>query len=405
MLLIVFELQISFLCFCPYLQFVDCSNITNFRNIMKEIFGTNEYDKRIRPANMTETLYVDVNLYFDGILHLSEVDQKMTSVGYFYISWNDPGLMWASSSYGDIEKIYVPQNDIWKPDIVLQNGFKTFKEMGESFNFVEVYDDGEVGWVPSQIFESRCSMDITFFPFDKQTCVLDFEIWSFKASEVRIKSTDGIAYGDYFQEHSSWKVLNINYKIDNENFFESRVSFKIVIQRKPMYYVTNILLPVILLGCLIAVVFAIPAESGEKISYSITVLLAMSVFLSIVSTILPRNSDDTCLLAMYLLVNVILGVFAVIFATWLVQLHSRMDSVSVTGFYARAISCCKTNKRVKPRMDENNAEWDSGNCCSQMTWKDVVKALDVIFFWTFFTVFVVSTFAILGTLIIHYSSS
>ena len=200
---------------------------------MKEIFVAKGYDKRIRPANMTEKLYIDVNLYFDGILHLSEVDQKMTSVGYFYISWNDPGLMWPSSSYGDIEKIYVPQNDIWKPDIVLQNGFKTFKEMGESFNFVEVYDDGEVGWVPSQVFESRCSMDITFFPFDKQTCVLDFEIWSFKASEVRIKSTDGIAQGDYFQEHSSWKVLSLRSEIDNENFYESRVSFKIEIQRKP----------------------------------------------------------------------------------------------------------------------------------------------------------------------------
>ena len=272
--------------------------------------------------------------------------------------------------------------------------------MGETFNFVEVYDDGEVGWEPSHVFESRCSIDITFFPFDKQTCELDFEIWAiwcsnFKSTEVRINSTHGIAYGDDFQEHSSRtrKVIDMTNSIDNDNFYESRVSFSIEIQRKPMYYVTNIVLPVILLGTLIVVVFAIPAETGEKISYSITVLLAMSVFLSIVSTILPRNSDDACLLAIYLLLNVVMGVFAVIFATWLVQLHIRLDDVPAEGLYGLVISaCCKTNTRIKSStnknqhkvpVDENEAECITDEGCSQKTWKDVVRALDAIFFWKF----------------------
>ena len=408
MLVVFIKLTILLFGYSPRPQFVTCSTISNFRSIMHEIFVTSGYDKRIRPANMTETVSLDVNLYFDGILHLSEVDQKMTSVGYFYITWTDPGLTWSASSYGDIENIYIPQNDIWKPDIVLQNGFKTFKEMGEDFNFVQVNKSGEVGWVPSQVFESRCSIDITFFPFDKQTCVLEFEIWSFQSKDVRINSSDGIAYGDYFQEHSSWKVLDLNYKIDNENFYESRVSFNIVIQRKPMYYVTNILLPVILLGSLIVVVFAIPAESGEKISYSITVLLAMSVFLSIISTILPKNSDDACILAIYLLLNVFLGVFAVIFATWQVHLLSRLDTIPSTGLYARVIKCCKRNRRIKPSTgqprkpaDENNIECEF----IQTTWKDVARSLDVIFFWTFLIVFVVTTLVIVGTLIIYYSYS
>ena len=273
MMIILFKLTIIFLCICPWLQLHVCANMTNYRNIMKEIFVTKGYDKRIQPTNLGETLYVDVNLYFDGVLQISEVDQKMTSVGYFEVEWKDPGLTWVYSTHGDVEKIYIPQNDIWKPDLMIQNGFTTIKEMGEAHNFVAVYDDGEVYWEPTQVFESRCSIDITFFPFDKQTCQLDFEISSFKATEVQIKYTSGINYGDYFQEHSSWKVLSIRSEIDNENYYESRISFKIVIQRKPMYYVINILLPVILLRSLIIFVFAIPVESGEKISYSITLLL------------------------------------------------------------------------------------------------------------------------------------
>ena len=144
---------------------ISCYTIANFRHIIQEIFVTNGYDKRVRPANMNDSVYLDVGLYFNGILYLTEVDQKMTSTGVFYIEWTDPGLTWDSSSYGGINKINIPQNDIWKPDLVLQNGFETFQELGQSFNFVRVYNDGTVIWQPSQVFESRCSIDITYFPF------------------------------------------------------------------------------------------------------------------------------------------------------------------------------------------------------------------------------------------------
>ena len=170
---------------------------------------------------------------------------------------------------------------------------------------------------------------------------------------------------------------------------------------------------IIFLGSLTIVVFLIPAESGEKISYSVTVLLAMSVFLSIISTILPRNSDDVCLLAVYLLINVVLGVLAVVLTALELKLLDRDDDVPKTGLYATIISCSRIGRRVKPTKfkisaspDGLVADDDDGLCYSQkLRWKDVVKALDVIFFWTFFVLFVVSTSKILGTLIIYYSAS
>ena len=35
-----------------------------------------------------------------------------------------------------------------------------------------VYHTGEVNWVPPGIFLASCKMDITYFPFDEQTCYL-----------------------------------------------------------------------------------------------------------------------------------------------------------------------------------------------------------------------------------------
>ena len=399
------------LCVCD-LQCITVTSytISSFRHIMKEIFVANEYDKRVRPANMNNSVYLDVKLYFDGILYLTEVDQKMTSTGVFSIEWTDPGLTWDSSIFGGIDKINIPQNDIWKPDLVLRNGFETIQELGQSFNYVRVYNDGTVIWQPSQVFESRCSIDITYFPFDRQHCSLKFEVWSFDASEVKILVLDGVDFGESFQEHSLWKVLSKTFEVDSENFYESRISFTFVLQRKPMYYVTSILLPVVLLGALIFVVFLIPAESGEKIGYSITVLLAMSVFLSIVSTILPRNSDDVCLLAVYLLINVILGVVAVMLTAFQLRLLNREGDVSTKVFYSRLVLCCIFGRQIKANNNKISASGNDQNTEIDfdddrrllLTWKDIVKALDYIFVWTFLIVYVITTLTVLLILVVYY---
>ena len=393
----------SFKCF----QFVAGQPTANYRDIMNEIFVTNGYDKRIRPANISETVFVDVNLDFEGILDLKEVDQKLKSTGFFYIGWVDPGLTWSSSLHGGIRKINIPQGDIWKPDIVMGNGLENFNEMGSNFNFVQVFSEGFVAWTPSQVFESRCSIDITYFPFDRQSCDLAFLIWSFSSTEVEIYSSKGIDYPSNFREHSSWKLLSANTTVDNKYSYESKIYFTLELQRKPLYYVTNILLPVILLCGLVIGVFLIPVESGEKISYSVTILLAMSVFLSIVSTILPRNSDDVCLLAVYLLINLILGVLAVVFTIFQFRLLHRTDNVP--RMYAMICvskkSCRKAIFRKKSRVVSTNAlslENETCNSSSELSWEDVVKMLDVIFFWTFFILFFVSTSVILGKLIAYY---
>ena len=59
-------------------------------------------------------------------------------------------------------------------------------------------------------------------------------------------------------------------------------------KRRPGFFIVNIVMPVVLLSALNIMVFLIPVDSGEKISYGITVLLALSVFLSIVADMLPR---------------------------------------------------------------------------------------------------------------------
>ena len=39
--------------------------------------------------------------------------------------------------------------------------------------------DGLVTWFPHSIFRSSCSVDVTNYPFDKQTCHVWFGSWTY----------------------------------------------------------------------------------------------------------------------------------------------------------------------------------------------------------------------------------
>ncbi len=77
------------------------------------------------------------------------------------------------------------------------------------------------------------------------------------------------------------------------------LQYYMVLERKSRYSVINVLLPIVLLSLMDLLVFWLPAESGEKVSLGITVLLSFSVFLLVVDERMPRTSDAVPILSEY----------------------------------------------------------------------------------------------------------
>ena len=47
-----------------------------------------------------------------------------------------------------------------------------------------LHSTGEVEWRPPAIYHSSCEMDVEYFPFDEQTCVMKFGSWTYDGFQV-----------------------------------------------------------------------------------------------------------------------------------------------------------------------------------------------------------------------------
>ena len=84
---------------------------------------------------------------------------------------------------------------------------------------------------------------------------------------------------------------------EGQEFSEVVVSF--FIGRRPLFFVLFSIVPCMIIGLLILVSFFIPAETGERIGLCATILLAVSVYLLVVTEQLPEQSVTLPLIGVY----------------------------------------------------------------------------------------------------------
>ena len=154
-------------------------------------------------------------------------------------------------------------------------------------------------WDFGGTIRTRCSVDITYYPYDTQTCSLTLGSWMYDHFEVDIFPVQ-----DEFEDvisNSLWELK----RIYTEKFYRfngtfAYLKYSYTYQRKPLYYEVNIFLPIIFLFVVAMGAFWIPADSGEKTSICITVLLAFSVYQLIITERTPVTSDVTPNISKYI---------------------------------------------------------------------------------------------------------
>ena len=158
--------------------------------------------------------------------------------------------------------------------------------------------NGTATWFTSGKMSVNCPLVLTRFPFDVQTCTIRIESWAYNGNEQSLWSPTSTVNMDSYVEHGQWDISEtsittkkIIYPDAPAPFYSLDVS--LTLRRKPLFYMMNVMLPCMMLSLLVLLVFYMPANSGEKVSLGITVLLSFSVFQLLVAEVMPETSDNT----------------------------------------------------------------------------------------------------------------
>ena len=178
-----------------------------------------------------------------------------------------------------------------------------------------------------------------------------FVPWGYSSTEVKLHTPYSIVFQDFYTPNGEWTIKSTSAYHDNLN----TVWFSFTLRRKPIFLVINVLLPVMFLAFINVLVFILPSESGERISYSITVLLSIAVFLTLVGDNLPKTSEPMSILSYYMMLILVLSTlicFAVILNMNLVH-RKKQKSVSCWGKALVSVCCCKCGDKRKFPGDSN----------------------------------------------------
>ncbi|XP_053071937.1 acetylcholine receptor subunit delta isoform X2 [Acinonyx jubatus] len=315
--------------------------------LIRHLFEEKGYNKELRPvAHKDESVEVSLALTLSNLISLKEVEETLTTNVWIEHGWTDPRLQWDAEEFGNISVLRLPPDMLWLPEIVLENNNDGSFQISYACN-VLVYPSGYVYWLPPAIFRSSCPISVTYFPFDWQNCSLKFSSLKYTAKEITLslkqEEKEGRSYPvewiiidpEGFTENGEWEIvhrparINVDPSVPLDSPGHQDVTFYLIIRRKPLFYIINILVPCVLISFMINLVFYLPADSGEKTSMAISVLLAQSVFLLLISKRLPATSMAIPLIGKFLLFGMVLVTMVVVICVIVLNIHFRTPSTHV----------------------------------------------------------------------------
>ncbi|XP_075256323.1 neuronal acetylcholine receptor subunit alpha-9-like [Convolutriloba macropyga] len=190
-----------------------------------------------------------------------------------------------------------------------------------------------------KILTAACSINVLYFPNDRQECSLTIGSWYYTAEYIQIAFSNPAAGEIQSSDlsltkvHDEWEIVSLVGQMITADYAQwgnySELSYKLKLSRKPLFYHINFILPTIVIGLLGTCMFFIPITSGEKVSFGITLLLALTVNQLIVSEKLPVTSENLPFLCIYFLVTIILNSFAICACLVVYNIHTHASPYPV----------------------------------------------------------------------------
>jgi hypothetical protein len=389
---------------------VSAAQYSDAVSLLDDVFKN--YSTDIRPKeNLSETLEVALDPYVFSVNDIDEVSGVISIVCGLRLAWHDFRLTWTPSNYGGLETLPVPKQKLWVPNIFLIDPAKKMEAIGDEDFLGRISYTGGVDWIPGGLIQTLCSVNMYKFPFDTQECSFSLVPWGYIPSETKLVPYNNLSYVDtvYYTSNAEWDLLRTEMKQSKIGDYDNLVKVQLVLKRKSLYFVLNILAPLLLLSFLNPLVFVLPVDSGERVSYAMTIFLSFAVFMTLLSENIPKSSEPMSLLSYFLIVTMFKSTLICILTVVILNLHFK-DSTSAVSRKAQFLLnvmqlqclyqlCRKGGKKsivsdnsVKEIVFVRSKTGDEGVNQSKeaevsVTWKTIAEGFDKVLLYYFYLIF------------------
>ncbi|XP_056301677.1 neuronal acetylcholine receptor subunit alpha-10 [Danio aesculapii] len=262
--------------------------------LLKDLFVN--YTSALRPVEDTNNIInVTLQITLSQIIDMDERNQILTTYLWIRQVWFDAYLTWNTTDYDGLDTIRIPSSYVWRPDVVLYNNADDQFSSSMETNVV-IRHDGQIMWDQPAITKSSCKVDVSFFPFDVQQCRLTFGSWTHNGNQMDLHNALDSADLADFVENVEWEVQGmpakknvILYGCCSDPYPD--ITYTLHLKRRASFYIFNLLIPCMMISFLAPLGFYLPADSGEKVSLGVTVLLALTVFQLLVAESMPPSEN------------------------------------------------------------------------------------------------------------------
>lgn len=335
---------------CSLCQTIPVPTASDFAVMLGDLFDDTIYDKRVFPRLMqNETIMVDVTFQLYKITDLDEVSGVMTLMAKLTVIWKDEYLT----------QKYIPghhkpyemdslQSDVWTPPVTIFNSVKGLKPIyNKNYHVKTILAAAKNYWRAGVTTATGCSVDATYYPFDSQNCELVLTMWDYTAEEVMFDNTATELDTEYYDENEEWELMGstlTTYNSSNKPFRKYELNLK----RRPVFFVVNMISPLVMVGLLNSLVFVLPADAGERIGFAVNVFLTFAVFLTILAENLPKTSQPLATLSYYLSTMLAMSSLSTLVTIFTLRIHDK-DDESTVPFYVAALVATMTFRICKAK--------------------------------------------------------
>jgi len=250
---------------------------------------------------------VQMQLRFFKVDSVDPATGSMQVKVWLRMKWYDTRLAWNPADFGNVTTITanhpeLEETDIWVPDIVPYNARQNLADIFDR-SIATVTNEGLVTWSRPGVLDVMCKFyGLVKFPFDDLECGVDFGGWMISGAQQGIQvwgegfsftsdeDTSGSSYQEFSIQRISCYVQVFTYPVAPLDTWPV-VHYQITLHRSSDFYVHILIWPCLLLTAVSFSVFFLNPDSGERLGYGVTTILAVEVMKVVIDNFVPSCGE------------------------------------------------------------------------------------------------------------------